>query len=65
MLTFLVIFGTDSALAYYYFEYKDKETREKYVRSVMTFRLSIVVLLFVVFFIGGDWLSAITIRFSG
>ncbi|WP_391207974.1 lipopolysaccharide biosynthesis protein [Psychrobacillus sp. L4] len=57
MLTFLVIFGTDSALAYYYFEYKDKETREKYVRSVMTFRLLIVVLLFIVFFLGGDWLS--------
>ncbi|TQR21360.1 lipopolysaccharide biosynthesis protein [Psychrobacillus vulpis] len=65
MLTFLVIFGTDSALAYYYFEYKDKETREKYVRSVMTFRLSMVILLFVVFLIGGDWLSSILLDSSG
>ncbi|GGA18737.1 lipopolysaccharide biosynthesis protein [Psychrobacillus lasiicapitis] len=65
MLTFLVIFGTDSALAFYYFEYKDKATREKYVRSVMTFRLSIVVLLFVVFLIGGDWLSALILESSG
>ncbi|MFJ5769104.1 lipopolysaccharide biosynthesis protein [Psychrobacillus sp. NPDC093180] len=65
MLTFLVIFGTDSALAFYYFEYKDKETREKYVRSVMTFRLSIVILLFVVFLIGGDWLSALILESAG
>ncbi|WP_144509595.1 lipopolysaccharide biosynthesis protein [Bacillus sp. FJAT-22090] len=65
MLTFLVIFGTDSALAFYYFEYKDKETREKYVRSVMTFRLSLVVLLFIVFLIGGDWLSALLLESSG
>lgn len=65
MLTFLVIFGTDSALAYYYFEYKDKETREKYVRSVMTFRLSMVILLFVVFLIGGDWLSSILLDSDG
>ncbi|MDI2589784.1 oligosaccharide flippase family protein [Psychrobacillus sp. NEAU-3TGS] len=65
MLTFLVIFGTDSALAFYYFEYKDKETREKYVRSVMTFRLSLVVLLFVVFLIGGDWLSALILESAG
>ncbi|SER66047.1 lipopolysaccharide biosynthesis protein [Psychrobacillus sp. OK032] len=65
MLTFLVIFGTDSALAYYYFEYKDKETREKYVRSVMTFRLSMVVLLIIVFLIGGDWLSALILETAG
>lgn len=65
MLTFLVIFGTDSALAYYYFEYKDKETREKYVRSVMTFRLSMVILLFVVFLIGGEWLSSILLDTEG
>ena len=65
MLTFLVIFGTDSALAFYYFEYKDKETREKYVRSVMTFRLSIVILLFVVFLIGGEWLSVLLLDVPG
>ncbi|ALC86375.1 polysaccharide biosynthesis protein [Bacillus sp. FJAT-22090] len=65
MLTFLVIFGTDSALAYYYFEYKDKETREKYVRSVMTFRLTMVILLFVVFLIGGDWLSSLLLDSDG
>ena len=65
MLTFLVIFGTDSALAFYYFEYKDKETREKYVRSVMTFRLSIVALLFIVFIIGGEWLSLLLLDSSG
>ncbi|QFF98163.1 polysaccharide biosynthesis protein [Psychrobacillus glaciei] len=65
MLTFLVIFGTDSALAYYYFEYKDKETREKYVRSVMTFRLSVVFLLVIAFLIGGDWLSSLLLGSSG
>lgn len=45
MITFIVIFGTDSALAYYYYEYEDKKKRLAYIRTVMTFRISMVVLM--------------------
>ncbi|MGE6487624.1 lipopolysaccharide biosynthesis protein [Paenisporosarcina sp. NPDC076898] len=57
MVTFLVIFGTDSALAYYYYEVEDKVKRNKYIRSVMTFRLAVVALIFLVLLIGGKWIS--------
>lgn len=59
MLTFVVIFGTDSALAFYYFDTEDKKKRLDYVRSVMTFRLMIVVITALVFLIGGQWLSSL------
>jgi O-antigen/teichoic acid export membrane protein len=65
MLTFLVIFGTDSALAYYYFEAKDKKLRDYYVRTVMMFRLVIVAILGLVIFIGGDWLSELLLEKPG
>ncbi len=57
MLTFLVIFGTDSALAYYYYDTKDEDKRIKYVQQVMSFRLAIVVICALVFILGGEWLS--------
>lgn len=59
MLTFVVIFGTDSALAFYYFDTEDKKKRLDYVRSVMTFRLLIVIITALVFLIGGQWLSSL------
>ncbi|MBY0123496.1 oligosaccharide flippase family protein [Bacillus sp. S/N-304-OC-R1] len=61
MLTFVVIFGTDSALAYYYFDSEDKKKRLEYVRSVMTFRLLIVFIIAIVFLIGGQWLTQLLI----
>ena len=57
MLTFLVIFGTDSSLAYYYFDTKDKEKKLDYVRSVMSFRLLGVLIIGIVVAIGGPFLS--------
>ena len=57
MVTFLVIFGTDSALAYYYFEVEDKVKRNKYIRSVMTFRLAIVALIFLILLVFGNSIS--------
>ncbi|EDL64356.1 polysaccharide biosynthesis [Bacillus sp. SG-1] len=65
MLTFLVIFGTDSALAYYYFEAKDQKLRDYYVRTVMMFRLVIVMILGLVVFAGGDWLSELLLEETG
>ena len=57
MLTFIVIFGTDSALAFYYFDTKDEEKKLKYVQNVMTFRLAVVVVIFLCILVGGPWLS--------
>lgn len=53
MFTFLIIFGTDSALAFYYFEEKEKDRKLLYVRNVMGFRLVVaLVLLLLVWMIG-------------
>ncbi|QOR66282.1 oligosaccharide flippase family protein [Cytobacillus suaedae] len=57
MLTFLVIFGTDSALAFYYFDTKDEAKRKRYVQNVMLFRLGIVAVCFLAILVGGHWLS--------
>lgn len=59
MLTFLVIFGTDSALSFYYFDTKVKEKRLEYVRNVMYFRLFIVAILGLVVLVGGPWLAKV------
>ncbi|MFT4414436.1 lipopolysaccharide biosynthesis protein [Fredinandcohnia humi] len=57
MLTFVVIFGTDSALAFYYFDTKDEEKRKVYVQNVMVFRIAMVAALFLLVLLGGSWLS--------
>lgn len=45
LLTFFVIFGTDAALAYYYFNTENKEKRLLYVRNVMYLRIVIILLI--------------------
>ncbi|MDP4164336.1 MAG: oligosaccharide flippase family protein, partial [Bacillota bacterium] len=57
MLTFLIIFGTDSALSFYYFDTKDEEKKLGYVQNVMYFRLFVVAILALVVFIGGPWIT--------
>ncbi len=57
MLIFLVIFGTDSALSYYYFDTKNEHKKLEYVRTVMYFRLFIVFILFMVAVVFGEWLA--------
>ncbi|WP_445613121.1 lipopolysaccharide biosynthesis protein [Geobacillus sp. YF-1] len=57
MLTFLVIFGTDSALSFYYYDTDDKEKRLLYVRNVMYVRLFIVALLFFAVVVAGPWIA--------
>jgi O-antigen/teichoic acid export membrane protein len=57
MLTFIIIFGTDSALSYYYFDAKDEGKKLKYVQNVMWFRIFIVLILTLTLLLGGQWLS--------
>ena len=62
MVTFFVVFGTDSALAFYYFDLKNEEKKKAYVRSVMTFRLLIVLICGIIFLFFGPWLSRILLE---
>jgi O-antigen/teichoic acid export membrane protein len=57
MLTFLVIFGTDSALSFYYYDTKDEDKRLVYVQNVMYFRLFVVAVLFLLVLVAGPWLA--------
>jgi O-antigen/teichoic acid export membrane protein len=57
MLTFLVLFGTDSALSFYYFESKDDKQKLKYVTNTLIFRVFVVVLVFLIVLIFGKPLS--------
>lgn len=57
MLTFLIIFGTDSALSFFYFDTEDKEKRLEHVRNVMYFRLFIVSILALIVLAGGPWIA--------
>ncbi|MBH0169330.1 lipopolysaccharide biosynthesis protein [Fictibacillus sp. 18YEL24] len=62
MLTFLIIFGTDSALAFYYFDVKDKEKRWAYIRNVLTFRLMIALFFVLIVLVGGYSLSELLLK---
>jgi O-antigen/teichoic acid export membrane protein len=64
MLTFLIIFGTDSALSFFYFDTKDKEKRLEFVRNVMYFRLMIVSILALIIFSAGPWISEVILGSS-
>lgn len=48
MLGFLVIFGTDAALAYFYLEEKDPQKKLRYVQNIMGFRVTVSVSLLVI-----------------
>lgn len=58
MLVFLVILGTDSALAFYYFDKKDEKSRKSYIQSVMNIRLFMVLCLFLVVVIAGPFFAS-------
>lgn len=57
ILTFIIIFGTDNALAYYYYDTDSIERKEKFVSTVLAFRLCIALLLLFIFLIAGKWVS--------
>lgn len=55
ILTIFVIFGTDSALAYYYFAEKDLKRKQLYVQHVLSFRLLISLAFSLAVLLFGDW----------
>lgn len=65
MLTFLIIFGTDSALSFYYFETKDEGKKLEHVRNVMYFRIFIVALLGIIVLTAGPYISELLFGDAG
>lgn len=58
IVSFLVIFGTDSALSYYYIEEKDVQKKEHYVQNVMAFRLLVATSFALLFFLFGKEMAS-------
>jgi O-antigen/teichoic acid export membrane protein len=58
ILGYLIIFGTDTALAFYYFEEKDPEKKMQYVQNVMAFRLLVAVTLIILMLLAGNHLGS-------
>jgi O-antigen/teichoic acid export membrane protein len=65
MLTFIVIFGTDSALAFYYFDVKEKTLKWAYVQNVLTFRVSAALFIVMVTIVAGISISEILLKDTG
>lgn len=57
ILTFLIIFGTDSALAYYYFEVEESDKKLRYVQNVLAFRLAVALALSLIIWTLGKEIS--------
>lgn len=65
MITFLVIFGTDSALAFYYFDTEDKDKRSQYFRNILMFRLVVALFFLLLSVVAGPFVSQMLLKQSG
>lgn len=65
ILTFVVIFGTDNSLAFYFFKTDDSKEREAFVRTVLTFRFYIAALCFILLSVFGAFFSDLLLGSSG
>lgn len=59
ILTFIIIFGTDNALAYFFFKEVDEKEKERLFKSTLTFRLTIALLFLLIFIIFGSSISSL------
>ena len=57
VITFLVIFGTDNALAYYFYQVTEEEKKIDYVKTVVTIRIFIASIFFISFVVFGSIFS--------
>ncbi|KZZ85018.1 oligosaccharide flippase family protein [Bacillus sp. SJS] len=65
LMTFFIIFGTDSALAFYFFEKKHAHRKMDYVRNVLLFRFCVALGLFLLTFVFSGWASQLVAGSSG
>lgn len=54
-LTIFFVFGQDSAVARYYYEYEDQDTRQQIISQSLLFQLFGLVLILPVLWIGAEW----------
>nr|WP_278187304.1 MULTISPECIES: oligosaccharide flippase family protein [Bacillaceae] len=64
VLTFVVIFGTDNALAFYFFKTDDHKEQDKFVQTVLTFRFLLAVFFLLLFIIFGPLFSKFLLGIS-
>jgi O-antigen/teichoic acid export membrane protein len=65
ILTFVVIFGTDNALAFYFFKTDDTKEKDTYVKTVLTFRVLLALFFMFMFLIFGPLISKLFLGESG
>ncbi|MBS2970703.1 oligosaccharide flippase family protein [Metabacillus sp. KIGAM252] len=65
LMTFLVIFGTDSALAFYFFEKKHAGRKMDYVRNVLLFRFAVAFILYLLSVVLGSQVSMLVAQAPG
>ncbi|WP_338778645.1 oligosaccharide flippase family protein [Metabacillus sp. FJAT-52054] len=65
LMTFLVIFGTDSALAFYFFEKKHESRKMDYVRNVLLFRFAVAFILYLLSVVIGSQVSLLVAQATG
>jgi O-antigen/teichoic acid export membrane protein len=61
LLAILFIFGQDSAVARFFYEYEETYTREQLISQSLLFQLSVLVLLLPLLWLGTEWLTGIMI----
>ena len=60
-LSIFFIFGQDSAVARYFYEYDETETRQQLISQSLVFQLFILALLLPIFWMGTEWLTGAVI----
>lgn len=61
LLTIFFVFGQDSMVARYFFEYEDLEVRQQLISQSLVFQLLILALLLPILWLGSEWLTRVMI----
>jgi O-antigen/teichoic acid export membrane protein len=61
LLATFFIFGQDSAVARYFYQYEQMDTRQQLVSQSLVFQLSFIVILLPLLWLGSEWLTGILI----
>ncbi|MFC0272231.1 oligosaccharide flippase family protein [Metabacillus herbersteinensis] len=59
ILTFVIIFGTDNALAYYFYKEKEEKDKEQFFKTALSFRLVIAMVFFLIFIVMGPYFAEV------
>ena len=62
LLTIFFIFGQDSAIARYFYEYEDTQKRRQLISQSLVFQLAIMAVLLPLLWLSADWLTGFLIK---